>query len=243
LSRLAHRVALVTGASRGIGRAVAIGLAHAGAHVIASARTKGALEELDDEIRAAGGSCSLLPLNLKHAAKLDALGPNLYQRWKHLDIFVAAAADLGTLGPLSHTQDADWDTVMSVNLSANWRLLRTLDPLLRQSDAGRALFLSSHVASHPRAYWGAYAVSKAALEAMVRIYAEEVQSTSVRANMLDPGATRTAMRARAYPGEDAMGLKPPDAVVPAVLDMVAPEYDRNGELIRFDAWRAGASAG
>ncbi len=241
MSALANRVAFVTGASRGIGRELAVALAREGAHVIASARTKGALEELDDEIRATGGSCSLLPLNLKHSAKLDALGPNLYQRWKKLDIFIAAAADLGTLGPLTHTQDTDWDTVMSVNLNAHWRLLRTLDPLLRQSDAGRVLVLSSSVARRPRAYWGAYAISKAALETMVQVYAMEVRSTPVRANLIDPGATRTAIRARAYPGEDPQGVKPAEAIVPMALSMVSADFAKTGELVTYDEWQAASS--
>jgi len=230
--RLAGRTAVITGASRGIGRAVALGFARAGAHVIAIARTKGGLEELDDEIKAEGGACSLITLNLKQGDKVDALGPTLYQRWPHIDIFVANAGVLGTLTPVAHIQDRDWEEVMAVNVTANMRLIRTLDPLLRRSDAGRAIFVSSGVATAPRAYWGEYATSKAALETLALTYAAETAQSPVRVNIINPGRTRTAMRAAAYPGEDPDSLKPPEAVVPLFVDLASPDCNVSGQ--RFD---------
>lgn len=225
------RIALVTGASRGIGRAAAISLAGAGHHVILSARTAGALEEVDDEIRQNGGSASILRLNLTHADKIDALGPTLFERWQRLDVLVAAGGILGPLSPLNHLPDKDWDEVMTINLNANWRLIRTLDPLLRRSAAGRALFVTSRAASKIRAYWGAYAVSKAGLEALVKTYAAEAASSPLKVNLLDPGATRTKMRAQAYPGEDAATLKPPEALAPLILELTAVECERSGEVV------------
>ncbi len=234
--RLTGRIAVVTGASRGIGRAVALGFAREGAHVIAIARTRGGLEELDDAIRAAGGTCSLITLNLKHADKLDALGPTLYQRWQHIDIFVANAGVLGTLTPVPHILDRDWDEVIAINLTANMRLIRTLDPLLRRSDAGRTIFVSSGVSPRPRAYWGAYAASKAALEALALAYAAETANTPLRVNIVDPGKTRTAMRAKAYPGEAASTLKPPEALVPLFVELASPECRVTGERLDFAEW-------
>jgi NAD(P)-dependent dehydrogenase (short-subunit alcohol dehydrogenase family) len=225
------RIALITGASRGIGRAAAIALAGAGHHVILSARTAGALEEVDDEIRQNGGSASILRLNLTHADKIDALGPTLFERWQRLDVLVAAGGILGPLSPLNHLPDKDWDEVMTINLNANWRLIRTLDPLLRRSVAGRALFVTSRAASKIRAYWGAYAVSKAGLEALVKTYAAEAASSPLKVNLLDPGATRTKMRAQAYPGEDAATLKPPEALAPLILELTAVECARSGEVV------------
>jgi NAD(P)-dependent dehydrogenase (short-subunit alcohol dehydrogenase family) len=225
------RIALVTGASRGIGRAAAIALAGAGHHVILSARAAGALEEVDDEIRQNGGSASILRLNLTHADKIDALGPTLFERWQRLDVLVAAGGILGPLSPLNHLPDKDWDEVMTINLNANWRLIRTLDPLLRRSAAGRALFVTSRAASKIRAYWGAYAVSKAGLEALVKTYAAEAASSPLKVNLLDPRATRTKMRAQAYPGEDAATLKPPEALAPLILELTAVECERSGEVV------------
>jgi NAD(P)-dependent dehydrogenase (short-subunit alcohol dehydrogenase family) len=198
-ARLAGRLALVTGATRGIGRAVALAYAREGAHLILVGRTSGALEEVDDEIRAAGGSATLLALNLKAHDKIDALGPTIYQRWSKLDILVGNAGILGPLSPLGHVTADAWNEVIEVNLTANWRLIRTLDPLLRRSDAGRAIFVSSGVATSARAYWGPYAVSKAGLEALVKVYAHEVENTPVRVNLVNPGPTRTAAgRARLH---------------------------------------------
>lgn len=228
------RIALVTGASRGIGRAAALALASSGHHVILSARTAGGLEEVDDDIRQSGGSASIMRLNLTHADKVDALGPTLYQRWQRLDVLVAAGGILGPLSPLPHLPDKDWDAVMTVNLTANWRLIRTLDPLLRRSAAGRALFVTSRAASSIRAYWGPYAVSKAGLEALVKTYAAETASTPVKANLLDPGPTRTNMRAQAYPGEDPAAVKAPDALAPLILALTSAGCDRSGEVVSAD---------
>ena len=226
-----QRVALVTGASRGIGRAAAIALAGQGAHVILSARTAGGLEEVDDEIRRAGGTASILKLNLSHDDKIDALGPTLYERWRRLDVLVAAGGLLGRLSPLSHMPNEEWEQVLRINLTANWRLIRTLDPLLRRSEAGRAVFVTSRAARKIRAYWGPYAVSKAGLEALVKTYAAEVETTSVKVNLLDPGPTRTAMRAEAYPGEDRAKVKPPEALAPHILRLASPDCTQNGEMI------------
>jgi NAD(P)-dependent dehydrogenase (short-subunit alcohol dehydrogenase family) len=225
------RIALVTGASRGIGRAAAIALAGAGCHVILSARTSGALEEVDDAITASGGSASILKLDLAKGEKVDALGPTLYERWQKLDVLVAAGGVLGRLSPLAHLLDDVWDEVIRINLTANWRLIRTLDPLLRRSESGRALFLTSRAATRIRAYWGAYAASKAGLEALVKTYAAETATTPVKVNLLDPGATRTRMRAQAYPGEDASAVKPPEALAPLVLELTSPACRRSGEVI------------
>ena len=226
-----QRVALVTGASRGIGRAAAIALAGQGLHVILSARTAGALEEVDDEIRSMGGTASILKLNLSHGDKIDALGPSLYERWQRLDVLVAAGGILGRLSPLSHMPTEEWEQVLSINLTANWRLIRTLDPLLRRSAAGRAVFVTSRAAHKIRAYWGPYAASKAALEALVKTYAAEIATTALRVNLLDPGPTRTAMRAEAYPGEDRSKLKPPQALAPLILELTSPDCDTHGAVI------------
>lgn len=230
--RLAGRTALVTGASRGIGLATARALGAEGAHVILLARTRGGLEEADDEVRAAGGAATLVELDLMDGERLDALGPSLYQRFPHLDILVANAAILGPMSPLGHISAADWDKVIATNLTANWRLIRSLDPLLRKAPAARGVFLSSGAARSCRAYWGPYAVSKAALEALVKVYAAEVASTPVRVNLLDPGATRTAMRAKAMPGEDPATLPPAEAVAPVIVAMALPEYVDNGMVVR-----------
>jgi NAD(P)-dependent dehydrogenase (short-subunit alcohol dehydrogenase family) len=228
--RLAGRLALVTGATRGIGRAVALAYAREGAHVILAGRTVGALEEVDDEIREIGGSATLLTLDLKRHDKVDALGPTIYQRWQKLDILVGNAGILGPLSPLGHVAAETWDEVLQVNLTANWRLIRTLDPLLRASDAGRAIFVSSGVATRPRAYWGPYAASKAALEALVRTYADEVANTAVRVNLVNPGPTRTRMRVQAYPGEDPATLKTPEDVAEAFVRLAEPACTDNGRL-------------
>jgi NAD(P)-dependent dehydrogenase (short-subunit alcohol dehydrogenase family) len=228
--RLAGRLALVTGATRGIGRAVALAYAKEGAHLILVGRTSGALEEVDDEIRALGGNATLLTLDLKNHDKIDALGPTIYQRWQKLDILVGNGGILGPLSPLGHVTADAWDEVLSVNLTANWRLIRTLDPLLRRSDAGRAIFVSSGAAVRRAAYWGPYSVSKAGLEALVATYAHEVENTPVRANLINPGPTRTNMRAKAFPGEDAATLKTPEAVTPTFVRLAEPACTDNGKV-------------
>ncbi len=231
---LANRVAVVTGASRGIGRAAALALAKEGAHVVALARTQGGLEELDDEIRNLGGTATLVPADLKDFAALDRLGAALFERWKRLDVLIANAGVLGKLTPLAHADQKVWDDVMAVNLTANWRLIRSLDPLLRASDAGRAVFLSSRAAQLCPAYWGPYSISKAALEALVKTYAAEIATTKVRANCFNPGATRTKMRATAMPGEDPETLPTPEAVAAQIVPMCAPSFTDNGAVYRYE---------
>jgi NAD(P)-dependent dehydrogenase (short-subunit alcohol dehydrogenase family) len=225
------RVALVTGASRGIGRAVAKRFAEEGAHLILIARTQGALEELDDEIRALGGHATLVPTDLTDYSKIDEMGAAVFQRYGRLDILVGNAAMLGILGPLGHTDPALWEQTVALNLTANWRLIRSFDPLLRQSDAGRALFVTSGAAHGAVPYWGAYATTKAALEVMVKIYAAEVAKTAVRVNLVDPGVIRTAMRAEAFPGEDPMTLRPPEDIAQVFVDLASPRETRNGQVI------------
>ncbi|QPC44679.1 SDR family NAD(P)-dependent oxidoreductase [Kaustia mangrovi] len=231
--RLENRLALVTGASRGIGYALARAFAREGAHVVALARTVGGLEELDDEIQAMGGSATLVPVDLKDVEALDRLGGQIHERWGKLDIFAANAGVLGRLTPLGHLKAKEWDEVMAVNVTANWRLVRSLDPLLRASDAGRAIFLSSGAAHKCKAYWGAYSVSKAALEALARTYAAEVATTPVRVSIVNPGATRTAMRARAMPGEDPETLPTPADVADTLVALAEPGLGVNGGLYDF----------
>jgi len=233
-SPVPQRIAFVTGASRGIGRAAALALGKAGCHVILSARTAGGLEEVDDEIRSGGGSASIVKLNLADGDKVDALGPTLFGRWQKLDVLVAAGGILGRLGPLGHLPTDEWDRVLNINLTANWRLIRSLDPLLRRSDAGRALFVTSRAARKIRAYWGACAVSKAGLEALVKTYAAEVSTTPLKVNLLDPGPTRTKMRAQAYPGENAGKLKVPEALAPLILKLTSPDCAMHGEIVTAD---------
>lgn len=240
--RLKGRIALVTGASRGIGRAVAKVLVREGAHIIATARSAGALEDLDDEIRALGGAATLLPLDLRKSDRIDTLGPTIFQRWGHLDILVANAGTLGPLSPLPHVTADAWDMVMRINLEANWRLIRTLDPLLQRAEAGRAVFVSSGAAHGAHAYWGPYAVSKAGLEALARTWADEVARTPIRVNIVDPGPTRTAMRTKAFPGEDPMTLPPPEEVAELIAMLTLPSETRNGERVRFEPAAQGQSA-
>jgi NAD(P)-dependent dehydrogenase (short-subunit alcohol dehydrogenase family) len=233
LPRFDGKAALVTGASRGIGRAIARALALQGAQVIASARTKGSLEDFDDEMKALGAPVSLLRLDLKDGAQIDALGPTLYQRFGRLDIFVGNAGVLGPMTPLGHVSEKDWSETLAVNLTANWRLIRTLDPILRLSAAGRVLFLTSGAAQRCRAYWGPYSVTKAGLEALAKTYAHETQSTPVRVNLLDPGKVRTKMRRQAYPGEDENTLPPPEALAPLALSLLTGETQASGEVFAF----------
>jgi NAD(P)-dependent dehydrogenase (short-subunit alcohol dehydrogenase family) len=231
------RLALVTGASRGIGRAVALALARQGAHVVIAARTVGGLEELDDEIRAFGGKATLLELDLRKGEKIDQVGPTLYQRWGKLDILVSCAGILGPLSPLHHVTEEAWNAVMDINLSSNWRLIRTLDPLLKRSESGRAVFVTSGASAAKTAYWGPHAASKAGLEALVKTYAHEVLSTPVRVNLVNPGAVRTQMRAKAFPGEDPQTLPAPEDVVPLFLDLVSPQCTFNGCIVSFREWQ------
>jgi NAD(P)-dependent dehydrogenase (short-subunit alcohol dehydrogenase family) len=232
-NRLAGRIAVVTGASRGIGAAVAKRFAREGAQLVLIARTQGGLEEVDDAIQAEGGTATLVPLDLRDFEALDRLGATLHERHGKLDILVGNAGILGPLSPVGHIDPDRWQQVMDINLTANWRLIRSLDPLLRQSNAGRAIFVTSSVAGFTKPYWGAYAASKAALEMMVKVYAAEVERiTPVLANILDPGVVRTAMRAEAFPGEDPMSLPHPDDIAEIFLDLADPACTRTGEVVR-----------
>jgi NAD(P)-dependent dehydrogenase (short-subunit alcohol dehydrogenase family) len=230
---LKDKIALVTGASRGIGREAAKALAAAGAHVIALARTVGGLEDLDDEIQRAGGSATLVPLDLKDFEALDRLGASIFERWGRLDALFANAGVLGAISPLSHLEPKVFQELLDINVTANWRLIRSLDPLLKRSEAGRALFVSSGAARMHRPYWGGYAMAKAALESLALTYAAECAGTNVRVNILNPGPVRTTMRARAFPGEDPMSLPPPEALGPLIVEMLSPAYDKNGEWMVF----------
>jgi NAD(P)-dependent dehydrogenase (short-subunit alcohol dehydrogenase family) len=224
------RIALVTGASKGIGRAAAVALGAQGAHVICVARSVGALEELDDEIQQVGGSATLVPLNLRDAAALDRLGASIFERWGRLDAFLGNAGTLGVLTPLTHLEPKIFTELLEINVTANWRLIRSFDPLLRQSDAGRVLFVSSGAARKHTPFWGGYAMSKAALESLALTYAAECAGTNVRVNLFNPGATRTAMRKKAMPGEDPATLKTPQAIAPQIVALLEPSNQKNGEL-------------
>jgi NAD(P)-dependent dehydrogenase (short-subunit alcohol dehydrogenase family) len=235
---LAGLVAVVTGASRGIGRAAALGLAKAGAHVVAVARTQGALEELDDEITAAGGEpATLVPMDLKDGKAIDRLGAAIYERWGRLDILFAAAGDHGLITPTAHLDPNVWDRAMAVNATANYRLIRSFDPLFRAAPAARAIFVSTGVVQRPRAYWAAYAASKGALELLVRTYADEMENSAVRAVLLDPGVMRTRMRATIFPGEDASALTPPEAIMPLAVELARPDREPPAS-VAFEAWRS-----
>ena len=235
---LENRMALITGASRGIGRAAALALSQAGAHVICLARTVGALEELDDEITSTGGSATLVPCDLKDFDALDRLGATIYQRWGKLDIFVANAGILGPISPLAHVDIKNFDTVMATNVTANWRLIRSLDALLTASDAGRAIFISSAAAHKAKAYWGPYAMSKAALEAMARTYADEVSNISnTKIMIVNPGPLRTKMRSNAMPGEDPMTLHTPEDLAPHIVELASPDWCETGKLYDFPSDR------
>ncbi|WIY53806.1 SDR family NAD(P)-dependent oxidoreductase [Devosia sp. YIM 151766] len=227
---LAGKVVLVTGASRGIGYAASLEAARRGAHVIAVARTVGGLEDIDDEIQKLGGSATLVPMDLRDGEAIDRLGAAIFERWGHLDGLVANAGQLGVLSPVAHIKPDDFDKVLSVNVTANYRLLRSLDLLLRQAEAGRAVFVSSSSARSARPFWGLYAASKAALDALVKSYAGEVAQTKVRANVFYPGAVRTAMRAKAMPGENPDTLPPPTDIAPKLIDMLSPGLAESGRL-------------
>ena len=227
---LTGRIALVTGASRGIGYFTALALAKAGAHVIASARTLGGLEELDDQIKAAGGSATLVPFDLADMAAIDKLGGAINERWGKLDILVANAGVLGTISPIGHVEAKVFDKVMTINVTATWRLIRSVEPLLIKSDAGRALLLSSSAAHKCKPFWGPYSASKAAVEAMARTWAHETARLPLRILSVDPGATRTAMRAQAMPGEDPETLPHPSEVADALLSLTGPDQTETGKL-------------
>ncbi|HEX6959528.1 MAG TPA: SDR family NAD(P)-dependent oxidoreductase [Ferrovibrio sp.] len=229
--RLKDRIALVTGASRGIGAAIARSYAKEGAHVICVARTVGALEELDDEIKAAGGSATLVPLDLEKTEQIDGLAAPLLERFGRIDILVGNAALLGRMTPLHQYPPELWEKVFKLNVHANQRLLRAVHPLLQASPAGRAIFLTSSASTHVRAYWGAYAASKAALDNMVETYAKEVVTTNIKVNLVDPGATRTKMRAAAYPGEEPETLPAPEDIVEVFIALAEAGCERNGERI------------
>jgi len=228
---LAGKTALITGASRGIGASVAKEFARQGAHVILIARTIGGLEKVDDEIKALGGKATLMPLDLFELDALDALGPTLHQHFPKLDIFIGNAAMLGTLAPIGHLPPDSFQKVMDLNVMANFRLIRTLDPLLKASPAGRAVFVTSGITQDLKAYWTEYAVSKAALEAMAKIYAAECAGTAMKVNILDPGRVRTAMRAQAYPGEDPAIRPHPDEIAHYFLELVTGDAYANGETL------------
>lgn len=229
------RVALITGASRGIGRAVAKCFAEQGAQVILTARTQAALEEVDDEIRALGGKATLVPCDLTKFDTIDQVGAAIHERFGKLDVLVGNAGQLGTLAPITHLEPKEWQKVLDVNLTANWRLIRSMDPLLRASDAGRAMFVTSTVGHQPRAFWGTYAVSKAGLEMTAGVYAEETKKTNIRVNLINPGGTRTDMRADAMPGENPEAVKAPEAINHLFLELASPAYDKTGQMIEAEA--------
>lgn len=231
---LAGKIVLVTGASRGIGYAAALEAARRGAHVIAVARTVGGLEDLDDEITKMGGSSTLVPMDLRDGEAIDRLGAAIFERWGHLDGLVANAGQLGVLSPVAHIKPDDFDKVLAVNVTANYRLLRSLDLLLRKADAGRAVFVSSSSARSARPFWGLYAASKAALDALVKSYAGEVAQANVKANVFYPGVVRTAMRAKAMPGENPETLPQPSAIAPQLIDLLSPELAENGRLYNVE---------
>lgn len=227
---LKDRIALVTGASRGIGYYTALELAKAGAHVIACARTVGGLEELDDAIKAVGGSATLVPFDLADMQAIDTLGASIFERWGKLDILVANAGILGVISPIGHVEAKVFEKVMTINVTATWRLIRSVEPLLVKSDQGRAVIMSSAAAHKCRPFWGPYSASKAAVEALARTWAGETQRLPLRVVSVDPGATRTAMRAQAMPGEDPSTLPHPSEVAARILPLCGPELTETGKL-------------
>jgi NAD(P)-dependent dehydrogenase (short-subunit alcohol dehydrogenase family) len=231
VARLAGKVALITGASRGIGAALAERLAREGAHLVLTGRTVGGLEETDDRVRAAGGSATLVPFDLREFIKIDELAAALYERYGRLDILIGNAGEFGVFSPLGHFDPALWAEIVDVNLTANWRLIRVMDPLLRAAEHGRAVFVTTALAREALPYYGPYAVSKAGLEAMVRIYAGEVARTSVRVNLLDPGIVRTRLRARIFPGENPASVPSPESIVDLFLPLVLADCRHHGETL------------
>src|SRR5690349_9588744 len=230
---LANRIALVTGASRGIGYATAIALAKRGAHVVAVARTQGGLEELDDEIRKDGGSATLVPLSLTDSDGIARLGAALHERHGKIDILVGNAGVAGPSSPLGHIDLKPWNDVIAVNITANFQLIRCMEPLLKQSDAGRAVFITAGSAQRAPGYRGPYAASKAALETLVRVWAAETASTPIRVNLFSPGPIRTRMRAIVFPGEDPMTLDTPEQAAEFIVPMCAPEWSETGKLFDY----------
>ncbi len=231
MTALSGAIALVTGASRGIGAATAVELARLGAHVVITARTQGGLEETDDAIRAFGGSATLLPLDLAEGAQIDAIGPSIHQRFGRLDVLVHNAGALGRLTPVAHILPNDWADAIAVNLTATWRLIRTCDPLLRNAQAGRAAFVTDARAREPKAYWGTYGASKAGMEHLVLTWADEARTTRLRVNLFDPGIVATRLRAGAMPGEDPATLPKPEDVAPKLAALCLPGERRHGMLI------------
>ena len=231
MSSLSGSVALVTGASRGIGQAVAVALARTGAHVVATARTQGGLEETDDMVRAARGKATLLPLDLRDGAQVDVIGPSLFNRFGRLDVLVHAAAVLGKLTPVPHIMDADWTDVVATNVAGTLRVIRTTAPLLTRAPAGRAVFLTDARARAPYAYWGEYGATKAAAEHIVLTWAAEVRITPLKVNLFDPGPVATRLRRQAFPGEDIAGMRKPEDVAEAVVALCLPEETRHAEVI------------
>jgi NAD(P)-dependent dehydrogenase (short-subunit alcohol dehydrogenase family) len=235
---LSDSIALVTGASRGIGRAAALALAGAGAHLVAVARTQGALEALDDEIRAATGkSATLVPMDLAEDDGIDQLGFAIHERFGRLDVLVHAAAVLGPLTPVAHVDPKQWERVMAVNVTGTWRLIRTIEPLLRASARPRAIFLTSGRAQRPKAFWGPYGASKAAMENLVRTWADELEQTNIRAVILDPGQMRTRMRAEAFPGEDPGALPDPGEIGPLIVELAQADLGLPTASVAFSAWK------
>ena len=230
--RLQGRISVITGASRGLGAAIAKRFAGEGAHVVLVARTVGGLEEVDDAIRAEGGAATLVTLDLTEFDRIDEMGAALAERFGRIDVLVGNAGILGTLSPMGHIETQVWDRVIAVNLTANWRLIRSFDPLLRASNSGRAIFVTSGAADGLHPYWGAYAVSKAALEIMVKTWAGEVTKTPVKVNLVDPGALRTSMRAEAYPGEDPMTLRAADEITDTFVELAEAASTRHGEIVQ-----------
>ncbi len=232
--RLKDRIALVTGASRGLGAAAALAFAREGAHCVLVARTVGGLEAIDDRIKEVGGSATLVPLDVTDGPGIDRLGAALYERFGRLDILLGNAAVLGVLSPVGHFEPRIFEQVMAVNVTANWRLIRSLDPLLRASDAGRAIFVTSGVARQAVPYWGAYAASKSALDTLVAIYAAESAHTKVRVNLYNPGPMRTAMRAQAFPGENPASVPPPEAHTEGLIRLALPSCTMTGQWVAGD---------
>lgn len=230
---LSGRITLVTGATRGIGFQAALALAKAGSQIIAVGRTQGGLEDLDDVITSTGGECTLVPLDLKNFDGIDQLGAIIHDRWGKLDGLFGNAGLLKDLMPSHQIPTKDFEEIMAVNMTSNYRLIRALDPLLRQSEAARAVFMTSSVAQGGRAFWGAYAASKAALEVFVQSYAQEVEQSKIRANILNPGGTATKMRAKAMPGEDPETIPQPDDLAPLIVKMLSPSYLLNGQRVNF----------